>query len=425
MEKKDSNVLVIGAGIVGIEASLLLANSGKKVYLVEHTSYIGGNIIKYEKVFYNMECSTCMVAPKQQELLANENIELLILSEVIDVKGSVGDFTVKVKKKAGYVNSQNCIGCSACFEPCPVSVENEFEERLSKRKAIYIPCPGALPNVPVIDTESCVRFKGKDCQTCKETCMFEAIDFDQKDEELELKVGAIVVATGFSTFNPEKIPRFGYGKFSDVYTAFEFERIFASNGPTEGEIKLRNGEHPKSVAIIHCVGREEKGYCSGVCCMYSLKFIHYLKEKLPEIKIAEFYSDLCIPGKSYQKFYEETKSMGPDIIRAQGIKVTNSNGTLTINYNTNSQLRGEPLIVDMVLLAPAIEPRDDANKLAKVLGISQDEYGFFAEEHPEAGSVTTPKEGIFIAGCVQGPKDIQDSVAQSEAAVGKILSLGS
>ena len=425
MEKKDSNVLVIGAGIVGIEASLLLANSGKKVYLVEHTSYIGGNIIKYEKVFSNMECSTCMVAPKQQELLANENIELLILSEVIDVKGSVGDFTVKVKKKAGYVNSQNCIGCSACFEPCPVSVENEFEERLSKRKAIYIPCPGALPNVPVIDTESCVRFKGKDCQACKEACMFEAIDFDQKDEELELKVGAIVVATGFSTFNPEKIPRFGYGKFSDVYTAFEFERIFASNGPTEGEIKLRNGEHPKSVAIIHCVGREEKGYCSGVCCMYSLKFIHYLKEKLPEIKIAEFYSDLCIPGKSYQKFYEETKSMGPDIIRAQGIKVTNSNGTLTINYNTNSQLRGEPLIVDMVLLAPAIEPRDDANKLAKVLGISQDEYGFFAEEHPEAGSVTTPKEGIFIAGCVQGPKDIQDSVAQSEAAVGKILSLGS
>ncbi len=425
MEKKDSNVLVIGAGIVGIEASLLLANSGKKVYLVEHTSYIGGNIIKYEKVFSNMECSTCMVAPKQQELLANENIELLILSEVINVKGSVGDFTVKVKKKAGYVNSQNCIGCSACFEPCPVSVENEFEERLSKRKAIYIPCPGALPNVPVIDTESCVRFKGKDCQACKEACMFEAIDFDQKDEELELKVGAIVVATGFSTFNPEKIPRFGYGKFSDVYTAFEFERIFASNGPTEGEIKLRNGEHPKSVAIIHCVGREEKGYCSGVCCMYSLKFIHYLKEKLPEIKIAEFYSDLCIPGKSYQKFYEETKSMGPDIIRAQGIKVTNSNGTLTINYNTNSQLRGEPLIVDMVLLAPAIEPRDDANKLAKVLGISQDEYGFFAEEHPEAGSVTTPKEGIFIAGCVQGPKDIQDSVAQSEAAVGKILSLGS
>lgn len=425
MEKKDSNVLVIGAGIVGIEASLLLANSGKKVYLVEHTSYIGGNIIKYEKVFSNMECSTCMVAPKQQELLANENIELLILSEVINVKGSVGDFTVKVKKKAGYVNSQNCIGCSACFEPCPVSVENEFEERLSKRKAIYIPCPGALPNVPVIDTESCVRFKGKDCQACKEACMFEAIDFDQKDEELELKVGAIVVATGFSTFNPEKIPHFGYGKFSDVYTAFEFERIFASNGPTEGEIKLRNGEHPKSVAIIHCVGREEKGYCSGVCCMYSLKFIHYLKEKLPEIKIAEFYSDLCIPGKSYQKFYEETKSMGPDIIRAQGIKVTNSNGTLTINYNTNSQLRGEPLIVDMVLLAPAIEPRDDANKLAKVLGISQDEYGFFAEEHPEAGSVTTPKEGIFIAGCVQGPKDIQDSVAQSEAAVGKILSLGS
>ena len=424
----NSNVLVIGAGVAGMEATLLLANSDRKVYLVERTSYIGGNVLKFEKVFSNMECATCMLAPKQQELLVNENIELLTLTEVIDVKGEVGDFVVKVKKKARYVDLQNCIGCSACFEPCPVSVKNEFEEGLSERKAIYIPCPGALPNVPAIDTENCVRFSAKkDCQLCKESCMFEAIDFDQKDEELELKVGAIIVATGFSSFDSQKTPRFGYGKFDNVYTAFEFERMFASNGPTTGEIKLKNGEPPKSVAIIHCVGREEKGYCSAICCMNSLKFVHYLKEKLSDVKITEFYSDLCIPGKSYQKFYEATKTMGVDIkrIRAQDIEVTGSNGTLTINYNIDSQLStlNSQLIVDMVLLSSAIEPREDAGKLAKILGISQDEYGFFAEKHSEVASVDTGKEGIFIVGCAQDPKDIQDSVAQSEAAVGKILSL--
>ena len=317
----NGDVLVIGAGITGIEASLLLAGAGRKVYLIEKTSYIGGNVIKYEHVFSNMECATCMVAPKQQELLGNEAIELLTLSEVLDVKGSSGNFVVKVRKRARYVDPVNCIGCNTCFDPCPVSLKNEFEEGLGERKAIYIPCAGALPNVPAIDPENCIRFQGKDCQACKEACMFDAINFDEKDEELELKVGAILVTTGFSAFNPNKISQYGYGKFGDVYTAFEFERMFASNGPTEGKILLRNSQSPKSVAILHCIGRKEKGYCSAVCCMYSLKFIHYLKDKLPEVKIYELYSDLCIPGKSYQKFYEEMKEKGADIIRAKEFKV--------------------------------------------------------------------------------------------------------
>ncbi len=415
---KNGDVLVIGAGVAGIEASLLLAEAGRKVYLIEKTSYIGGNVIKYEHVFSNLECATCMMAPKQQELLANENIVLLTISEILDVKGSSGNFVVKVGKKARYVDLINCIGCSACFDPCPVSVKNEFEEGLSERKAIYIPCNGALPNVPAIDTKNCLRFtKGEDCQACKEACMFDAIDFDQSDEELELKVGAILVATGFSQFDPAKTPQFGYGKIGDVYTAFEFERMFASNGPTGGEIKLRNGEHPKAVAILHCVGRKEKGYCSTVCCMYSLKFVHYLKEKLPEVKIYELYSDLCIPGKSYQKFYEETKEKGVQIIRAGEVSVTEEERGMIIKSTVNGKERS--LSVDMVILAPAIEPREDAPRLAKVLDIPQDEHGFFREE-PHA-PVATPREGVFIAGCAQEPKDIQVSVAQSEAAVGRIL----
>jgi heterodisulfide reductase subunit A len=428
MSEKNGNVLVIGAGVAGMEASLLLADAGKKVHLIENTSYIGGNVIKYENAFSNMECSTCMLAPRQQELLANEDIALLTLSEVISVEGSLGNFKVKIKKNARYVDLVNCIGCDACFEPCPVSVKNEFEENLSERKAIYVPCPGALPNVPAIDTENCLRFsskgKTKDCELCKEACMFEAIDYDQKDEEIELEVETIVVATGFTPLNPKGLARYGYSKLSEVYTAFEFERLFASNGPTMGELKLKNGEAPKSVAILHCVGRKEKGYCSAVCCMYSLKFVHYLKEKLPEVKISEFYSDLCVPGKSYQKFYEHTKELGVDIIRSEDVEVTGSNGTLTVKYKTQSEKpKTESRKVDMAILAPAIEPRKDASELAKILGITQDKHGFFAEKDSQIASVDSSVDGIFVVGCAQDPKDIQDTVAQSKAAVGRILSL--
>jgi len=424
MKEKDQykDVLIIGAGIAGIEASLLLSKADRKVYLVEKTSYTGGTSIKFEEVFSNMECSTCMVAPRQQEVLQDKNINLLTLAEVEDVKGSFGKFTVKIRKKARYVDLQNCIGCNACFEPCPVSLKNEFEEGLSERKAIYVPCAGALPNVPMIDTEHCLRFKSKkDCKACQEACMFEAIDFKQKDEQLELKVGAIIAATGFKIFDPKQVPQYGYGKLDDVYTSFEFERLYASNGPTDGKLLLKNGKAPKSAAIIHCVGRDKKGYCSSVCCMYSLKFNHYLKSKIPDIKISEFYTDLCIPGKSHQKFYEKMKETKVDMIRASEIEVTKQERGIAVKYN-NGNGKKDSRPVDMVILAPAIEPRDDASELAKILGISLDEYGFFQEEKPEVSSVITSKPGVFIAGCVQGAKNIQDSVSQASAAVGKILS---
>jgi len=421
-KKQYTDVLVIGAGIAGIEASLMLSTSDRKVHLIEKTSYTGGTVIKFEEVFSNMECSTCMVAPVQQDLLHDKNINLLTLAEVEEVKGSFGNFVVRIRKKARYVDLQNCIGCNECFEPCPVSLKNEFEEGLGERKAIYVPCAGAIPNVPMIDTEHCLRFKGKDCQSCQEACMFEAIDFNQKDEQLELKVGAIIVTTGFKTFDPTQSPEYGYGKLDEVYTAFEFERLYASNGPTDGKILLKNGGIPKSAAIIHCVGRNKKGYCSSVCCMYSLKFNHYLKSKISEIKISEFYTDLCIPGKSHQKFYEKMKGTETDMIRAGEIEVTKQGKGMAVKYS-NGNGKKSSLPVDMVILSPAIEPNDDASKLAKILNISLDEYGFFKEENQDVSSVITSNPGVFIAGCVQGPKNIQDSVSQASAAVGKILSL--
>lgn len=420
-EGQSAPVLVIGAGIAGIEASLLLANSGRKVYLVEKTSYIGGNVIKWEEVFPNMECSTCMVAPKQQELLANESVELLMLSNVESVQGSAGDFTVTVRKRARYVDLENCIGCDACYEPCPVEVNNEFEAGMTKRKAIYVPCAGALPNVPAVDPENCLRFRGQDCEACKEACVFEAIDFAQEDEVLELNVGAIVVATGFDIPDLTKIAQYGYGRFKEVYSAVEFERLRAQNGPTGGEIVRHDGQPPRSVAIVHCVGREEKGYCSAVCCMYSLKFAHYLKDKVPGVEVFELYSDLCTPGKSYQRFYERVKGSGVQLIRGQVNEVAEQDKNLTIRYDGEDG-KESALAVDMIVLAPAIQPRADSPELAKTLGIPQGNAGFFSARDRELAPIEAVREGILIAGCAQGPKDIGDSVAQAEAVAGRILS---
>ena len=420
-KQSSSDILVIGAGIAGIKASLMLSKSDRKVHLIEKTSYTGGMAIKFEEVFANMECSTCMIAPIQQELLQDKNIDLLTLSEVEAVKGSLGNFTVKIHKKARYIDLQNCIGCNACFEPCPVQLKNEFEEGLSQRKAVYIPCAGALPNVPMIDTEHCLRFNGKDCNACQAACMFEAIDFNQKDEQMEFNIGAIIVATGFTTFDSRQSPKYGYGKIDNIYTAVEFERLYASNGPTEGKILLKNGKTPKIAALIHCVGRDVKGYCSSVCCMYSLKFNHYLRSKIPEIKIFEFYTDLCIPGKSHQKFYEKMKQTGTKMIRANNIDITKQEQGINIKYTDESGKKNST-IVDIAILAPAIVPKDDASKLAKILGITTDDYGFLKEENQNVSSVVTSKPGVFIVGCTQGPKNIQESVSQASAAVGKILS---
>lgn len=416
----ENQILVIGAGIAGIEASLTLADAGKKVYLVEREPLFGGKLIKFEEIFANMECSTCMVAPKQQEVLQHKNIELLTLCEVTGFQGKAADFTVNLHKKARYIDSVNCIGCNTCFEPCPVSLPNTFEEYLGERKAIYVPCPGALPNMPTIDPEHCLRFKGEDCQLCKEACMFEAIDFEQQDEDLELHVSAIIVATGYDLLDVKHRPDWGYSATGNVYTALEMERLYASNGPTEGKIMLRSGQAPASTALVHCVGREETGYCSAVCCMYSLKFIHYLKHKLPQVQVYEFYSDLCIPGKRYQEFFEKTKNE-VELIRFQDIHVEQQNGKANIKYTTVAN-GDNNLKVDMVILAPAIVPSAGVSELAKRLGIPQTEKGFFGAESMSQSLVYSGRDGIYLAGCAQGPKDIGESVIQADAAAGKILS---
>jgi heterodisulfide reductase subunit A len=419
------NVVVVGGGLAGMKASLLLARAGKKVHLVEALPIIGGKIIKNEESFPNLECSTCLVAPIQQEVLQNPDIDTMTLSTVEKVDGEAGRFAVTIKKTARYVKIADCIGCGMCYEPCPVSVANEWEENLGERKAIYVPCPGSLPNVPMVDPEHCLKLSGKEeCKACVEACMFGAVDLDQEDEVVTVQAGAVIVATGAGLLDAAALPNLGYGKYPGVYAPFEFERLFASNGPTLGELKLRStGKAPSRIAIIHCVGRKERGYCSGVCCMYSLKFAHFLKKKLPEAHVYNLHSDICVPDKGYQKFFDGVKGTHSEMLynsSMEDLEVKGNGDGLKVTY-LDEKGAARDRDVDMVILATAVVPDAGASRLAGVLGIDCDDRGFFRTLDEDISSVEGSRKGIFIAGTAEGPKDSQTSVVQAEAAVGKVL----
>jgi heterodisulfide reductase subunit A len=362
------------------------------------------------------------------EVLHHEGIEVLTYSMVQEVLGFYGNFVVKVNKKARCVDTSTCIGCEVCLEVCPVKVSNEYNEGLDERHAIYIPYPGALPNLAVIDKDQCVRWQGEDCTACQEACPFGSIDYEEADQVEELKVGAIVVATGFDIFDPRRAPQYGYGKIENVYTSLEFERLVNSTGPTGGEIVLKDSRPPERIALVHCVGSRSSNFnehCSGVCCTYLLKFAHQVKKKLPHVSIAELYSDFCLPGKDAQRFFGDVSGdSGPERFHmkaAGSVEIVQEDGRILIKYE---DVNGESKSVtsDMVVLAPAIEGTRDASDLAEVLDIPRDESGFFAEENPNLAPVSSARDGIFLAGCAQGPKDIQASVADGQAAAGKILS---
>ncbi|MEW6002815.1 MAG: CoB--CoM heterodisulfide reductase iron-sulfur subunit A family protein [Nitrospirota bacterium] len=422
------DVLVVGAGITGISAALTLAQKNRKVYLLEKLPSIGGRAALYEEIFPGLECASCMLAPKLDEVLHNDHIEVSTLSEVQEVRGYFGNFLVKVKKRPRFVDVRTCIGCGACFEVCPVKVKNEYNEGLDERRAIYIPYAGALPNVAAIDRDNCLHFLGKGCDACQKACPFGSINFDESDEIREIKVGATILATGFDIFDPRKALRYGYGKVENVYTALEFERMLNSTGPTGGKILLRNGHPPRRIALVHCVGsRSEKykDYCSEICCMYLLKFARMAKKKLPDVSISEFYSDFCLPGKESQRFCDQMrKERGMRFIHIKkpvSIKIQRKKGNIVIHY-TDINGKTRYATSDMVVLAPAITGVNGAEDIARIFDISQDKDGFFIEEHRNLAPVSTVTRGVYVAGCAQGPKDIQDSVAQGQAAAGIILS---
>jgi heterodisulfide reductase subunit A len=427
----NPDTLVVGGGIAGIQATLKIADSGHKVYLVERTPSIGGHMAQLDKTFPTLDCSACILTPKMTLVGSHPHIELMTYSEVTEVSGYIGNFKVKIRKKARHVDKDKCTGCGLCQEKCPWKVPSEFDVGLGKRKAIYTPFAQAVPNIPVIDTEHCAYFLKGTCRACEKFCEAKAINFEQQDEIIEVDVGNIILATGYGVFKPTGIYEYGYGNLANVITSLEFERMVNSAGPTQGEIILKDGSHPKSVAIIHCVGSRDKDYheyCSRVCCMYSLKFSHLIREHVPGAQVYEFYVDVRAFGKGYEEFYNRVTDEGTVLIEARPTGITNvakkpeEEGKLIVEYalEDGPQCR-QP--VDMVILSVALEAQPDAEAVGRLFGVSRSADGFFMERHPKMDPVATMSDGIFVVGCCQGPKDIPDTIAQALAAAARVLSM--
>lgn len=431
----NPDVLIVGGGIAGITAALTIADAGKKVYLVEREPSIGGYMAKFDKTFPTLDCSACILTPKMSSVKSHPNITLWAYSEVAEVDGYVGNFKIKIRRKPRYVDEDTCAGCYDCVEACVFKkpkFPDEFEVGMGLRKPIYIPFPQATPLKAVIDPNTCLQLTtGKCKQSCAEVCSKNSINFDQVEEIKEIEVGTVILATGFKAFDPVRSPEYGYGKYDNVYTSVEVERLCNAAGPTGGNVVLRDGTTPKSIAIVHCVGSRDKktnAWCSRACCMYSLKLAHLVKERT-DGEVFNFYIDMRTPGKSYEEFYDKILDEGVHFIRGRAAEVRNwaldeaEEGKLVVRAEDSMMGVVRRIPVDMVILSVGLEPHEDANEVARMFNMSCGTEGWFTERHPKLAPVHTFTDGVFIAGACQGPKDIPDSVSQAGAAASEVLAL--
>lgn len=423
--------LVIGGGIAGIQAALDIANCGHKVVLVEKEPSIGGHMSQLSETFPTLDCSQCILTPRMVEVAQHPNIELLTYAEVEKLDGFIGNFKATVRLKARSVDLKKCTGCGLCTTKCPQKkIPGEFNEGLGTRTAIYVPFPQAVPNKPVIDKEHCNYYRKGVCKVCQKFCPTKAIQYDLPDELITLDVGAVVVATGFGVLPAGFFPEYGYGKYKDVITGLQFERLASASGPTLGEIRRpSDGKIPQSIVFIACCGSRDpaKGipYCSKICCMYTAKHAMLYSHKVHGGKSTVFYMDIRAAGKNYEEFVrraiEEDKV---NYVRGRVARVFERNGKLIVK-GADTLLGAEQVEIeaDMVVLATAGVARPEAETLAQHLHISYDPYHFFAEAHPKLRPVETNTAGIYLAGACQAPKDIPDTVAAASGAAVKVVSL--
>ena len=425
--------LVIGGGIAGIQTALDIADAGFPVDIVEKKPTIGGKMAQLDKTFPTLDCAACILTPKMVDVAQNDNIRIFSYSEVTDVKGFVGNFDVTIKKKARYVKEDICTGCGACTEKCPMKkVPNEFNLGMDNRRAIYIPFAQAVPKVATIDPDACNMLKNGKCGVCAKVCTAGAIDYTQKDEYVNEKYGAIVVATGFDPISMDKFDEFAYSQSKDVITSLEFERLTNAAGPTAGKL-LRPSDlkHPHTIVFVQCVGSRcsacaEKGkeYCSKICCMYTAKHAMLTRDKYPDTEVYVFYIYVRTPGKNFDEFYRRAvEEYGVKYIKGMVGKVTPEGDKLKVQASdliANKQLH---IDADLVVLAAAIEPDKSARPLATMLTASMDTNDFFTEAHPKLRPVESPTAGVFLSGACQGPKDIPETVSQAGAAASKVIGL--
>ncbi len=426
----NKRALVIGGGIAGIQAALDIADCGIDVTIVEKEPSIGGHMVMLDKTFPTMDCSACISTPKMVDCGAHPNITLKTSSVVENVSGYVGNFEVTIREKAKYVNHDLCTGCGLCETKCPSkNIVSEFNQGMSKRTAIYKPFAQAVPAKPVIDANNCMKLKTGKCGVCEKVCPIGAIKYDDEDKLVTETFGAIVVSTGYELADWKKMyPEYGGGKYEDVITGLQFERLVNASGPTEGHIvRPSDGKEPKDVVIVKCVGSRDphkgKSYCSRACCMYSAKHAHQILDKIPGSNVYIFYMDVRTPGKGYEEFYERTRADGAQYIRGRVSKIFKEGEKLIVKGEDT--LIGKPVTVeaDMVILASAMEPAPNVEELVNKLGISTDNDRWIQEAHPKLRPVETQTNGIFLAGTCQGPKDIPDTVAQASAAAVKVAAL--
>lgn len=422
--KADQSVLVIGGGVAGLEAGLDLADKGYKVHIVERLPTVGGKMALLYKVFPTNDCAPCILAPKTAYANIHPGINLLTNSEVKKVDGYIGNFHIEVVQEPRYVDTNKCTGCGECVEKCPVKVlDNIYSGGMGKRKAIYIPYDQAIPKKAIIDAQNCLYFRKGVCRICEKRCPTKAIDFEQQTQTINIKVGAIIVATGFDEYNPTPKSEYGYGRYGNVITQFQLARLLDIDGPTGGKLlRPTDGGEPKRIVMIQCVGsRDERtnDYCSNICCMYALKHAQMIKEMvLPDSEIYICFIDMRTVGKGFEKYYRRTRQLGINFIRGRPSEIIEESDKKNLLLKVEDPDIGHLLEIkaDLVVLSCATIPREGTGQLSQILGIELDENGFFKEVHPKLRPVETNVRGIYICGAAQGPKDIPDSIVQAKAA---------
>lgn len=420
-EEKIGAVMVVGGGIAGIQASLDLANSGFYVYLVERTGAIGGAMAQVDKTFPTNDCAMCILSPKLVECGRNLNVQLMTMTELLGVEGELGNFTVSLRRHPRYVDIDKCIACGKCAEKCPRQVDDEFNQRVSTRKAIYVKYPQAAPLKYQIDPHTCIRLRGGKCGECARVCPTAAIRFDDTEQEISVKVGSIILAPGFRAFNPSGIPAWGYDRFPNVITSMELERYLAVSGPTSGHlVRPSDGKPVRKMAFLQCIGSRDcnqvsKNYCSTVCCMSAIKEAMIATDHSRELRVSIFHTDIRTHGKDFQRFFDRAKQRGVNFqrCRVHAVEPGEDGEGISLRYitETGKQVNEQ---FDLVVLSVGMETTPDMISLVERAGVELNSHGFIAISC--LSPVTTSRPGIFACGAIMGPKDIPRSVVQASAA---------